>query len=99
MVSACLIKDEDAQTILKRDTKYLIDETLTAVIEIFQGHAIEEWSESEVKLLNNYRRFSNSHFFHRREKDGKLLIEYSDAIALFLVSISTSNCSILLIIA
>lgn len=82
MISACLIKDIEKQSSLKNNTKFLIDETLTIIIGIFQGKPVEDWTSEETNTLNKYRRFPNSDFIHKRSSDGKPIIECTDAICL-----------------
>lgn len=82
MISASLIKDVEKQSSLKNSTKFLIDETLTTIIGIFQGKPVEEWTSEEMESLTKYRRFPNTKFVHKRESDGKAIIECSDAICL-----------------
>lgn len=82
MISACLVKDQKQQSYLKDETKFLVEDTLTTVIEIIMGKLVNEWSQEELSKLNKYRSFPNSHFMHQRTRDGRYLIEYCDAVNL-----------------
>ena len=82
MISDYLIKDKDKQARLKSNTKFLVEETLTIIIGIFQGKDVEQWSDSDKEMLEKYIQFTRKEFIDKRDGDGKYIIEYSDAVTL-----------------
>ena len=82
MISARLIEDQKLQSYLKDETKFMVEETLTTVMEIIMGKRADLWEPAELEKLNKYRSFPNSDFIYRRSTDGRYLVEYCDAVNL-----------------
>lgn len=82
MISARLVEDQKLQSYLKDETKFMVEETLTTVMEIIMGKRVDLWSSNELEKLNKYRSFPNSEFMYKRSTDGRYLVEYCDAVNL-----------------
>lgn len=82
---AKLINDEKNQSYLKDQTKFLIEDTLTTVIEVIEGKKLNEWDSNRIEQINKYRSFPKSKFiYERKDRDGnnRMIIEYCDAVNL-----------------
>ncbi len=79
-----LVEDAKSQSYLKDETKFLVEETLTTIMEIIMGREIKEWTDKEFEELEKYRRFQGKSFYYIRAKDGRAVVEYSDAVCLLI---------------
>ena len=79
-MEAKLIKDKIQQASLKEKTKFLINEALTAAIEVIEGKKIEEWTAERKEEVNKHSSFPNLEL--DQACDGKRIIEYCDAVKL-----------------
>lgn len=81
MKSDKLLVDKDKQSSLKDETKYLVDEISTTIIEILEGKSVKElYSSNEAEKLFKYMQYPDKSF--KENEDGRLIIEYTDSIGL-----------------
>jgi hypothetical protein len=84
MITSGLINDEKTLALLKSQTKHLVEETFTMLIEIMMGKSADLWTEEEINDLKIHagfdkKKLSEKPLLHKRT-DGTLIVEYTDAV-------------------